>query len=204
MKLDRPVASLFDVDPPSGEMTDELDVLDSSIEIEPLERITGVVKWFDATRGFGFVTADGEGGDVLVHFSILREHGRRTLPEGARIECFAARRERGLQCRRVLAIDLTTATGPDADAAAQRNAERIDPTRLIVQAGEFEAVTVKWFNRLKGYGFLVRGGDSQDIFVHMETVRRAGIVDLMPEQRLLARIAEGRKGPLAVIVAAED
>ena len=166
----------------------------------PATVVSGAVKWFDATRGFGFIVGDDGEGDVLVHFSVLRDHGRRTLPEGARIVCEAIARSRGMQARRVLSIDLSTATGPDADLIAKKSADRIDPLALLTVAGSFEPVLVKWFNQLKGYGFVVRPGGDEDIFLHMETVRRAGIAELLPEQPLRARIAEGRKGPLAVTI----
>ena len=168
---------------------------------ETLVRLVGTVKWFDATRGFGFIVADGAKGDILVHFSVLKEHDRRSLPEGAVVECLVAEQERGLQARRVLSIDLSKAVVPELGRNVAAHTDRIDPAALLDEAGAFELVRVKWFNRLRGYGFLVReGDDSQDIFVHMETVRRGGLNDLVPDQPLRARIAVGRKGPLAVEV----
>lgn len=164
--------------------------------------VQGTVKWFDPVRGYGFMVphADSGGSDVLVHFTVVREAGRRTLPEGATISCSVVARDRGRQAKRIISIDLSTSIGPDPETAAARAADRVDPQAMIAAAGGFEAVTVKWFNRLKGYGFVVRPGSVEDIFVHMETVRRAGLVELIPGQDLRARVAPGHKGPLAVLI----
>ncbi len=161
--------------------------------------IGGVIKWFDVTRGFGFAVADDETvGDILVHFSVLQPHGRRSLPEGARVETLSVQRGRGFQAREIVSIDMTNAV--EETVRAPVSPDRVDPVAMIGAAGPFEAAAVKWFNRLKGYGFLVRGADGSDIFVHMETLRRAGIESVEPDQPLRVRVVEGRKGPLAVAV----
>ena len=162
--------------------------------------LAGTVKWFDVTRGFGFAVADDESiGDILIHFSVLQAHGRRSLPEGARVDTWSISRGRGFQAREIVLIDLTDAVEEPAPRPRAAG-DRVDPVALIEDAGPFEPVAVKWFNRLKGYGFLVRLSDGADVFVHMETLRRADIAAVEPDQPLRARVVEGRKGPLAVAV----
>jgi CspA family cold shock protein len=164
--------------------------------------VTGRVKWFDSSRGFGFLVSDQIDGDILIHFSVLREHGRRSVPEGAVIECVPVRMERGIQAKKVISIDLSSAA-PVQQKPSIPAAERADRSALADAAGDFEPVEVKWFNRVKGYGFVQRPGQSgEDIFLHMETLRSAMTADLQPGDQLEARIATSAKGMTAVEVRA--
>jgi CspA family cold shock protein len=167
--------------------------------------ITGRVKWFDATRGFGFLVSDDVEGDVLLHFSVLREHGRRSVPEGAIIECVPVRLDRGLQAKKVLSIDLSAAL-PQLPRSSIPPSERADRQALAEAAGDYEPVEVKWFNRVRGYGFLKRPDESggEDVFVHMETVRTAHLPELQPGQMLEARIAPSTKGLTAVEIRSSE
>ena len=177
---------------------------DSSPQPE-MEPITGRVKWFDATRGFGFLVSEQIDGDVLLHFSVLREHGRRSVPEGAIIECVPVRLERGLQAKKVLSIDTSSAL-PQQPRSGMPAGERADRKSLADSAGAFEPVEVKWFNRVRGYGFLKRPDEAggEDVFVHMETVRVSHLPELQPGQVLEARIAPSAKGLTAIELRAAD
>jgi CspA family cold shock protein len=193
-----PMVSAFVNDVVVGATRVDMEPEDNSPEGE-LAPITGQVKWFDATRGFGFLVSDQVDGDVLIHFSVLRDHGRRSIPEGATIECIPIRLERGLQAKKVLSIDLSTALPQQPRSSISTN-ERADRGALADAAGEFEAVEVKWFNRVRGYGFVKRADEvgGEDVFVHMETVRNAHLPELEPGQKLQARIAPSGKGLTAV------
>jgi CspA family cold shock protein len=164
------------------------------------EAISGRVKWFDIVKGYGFVTPADGGGDILVHYNLLAPIGRKSLPEGATVSVLARQGARGRQASAILDLDLSTAVGPDPDRAQERASNRQDPLDFLDQAGDFETVQVRWFNRAKGYGFLLRNDGVTQVFVHMETVRRAGLENLLPGQDLRARIFDGPKGALAVLV----
>jgi CspA family cold shock protein len=178
---------------------------EKSSDAPELAPIIGRVKWFDATRGFGFLVSDELEGDILLHFSVLREHGRRSVPEGAVIECVPVKLERGLQAKRVLSIDLSSAL-PQQPRSSIPPSERADRKALSEAAGEFEPVEVKWFNRVRGYGFLKRPDEAggEDVFVHMETVRTARLPELQPGQMLEARIAPSAKGLTAIEVRGDE
>ena len=178
---------------------------ESPAETTEMEAVAGRVKWFDATRGFGFIVSDDMEGDILLHFSVLREHGRRSVPEGTTIECVPVRLDRGLQAKRVLSIDLSTAL-PQQPRSSIPPSERADRKALSEAAGEYEPVEVKWFNRVRGYGFLKRPDEAggEDVFVHMETVRSAHLPELQPGQMLEARIAPSAKGLTAIEVRGDE
>ena len=178
---------------------------DDSSSAPELAAVTGRVKWFDATRGFGFLVSDELEGDILIHFSVLREHGRRSVPEGAIIECVPVKLDRGLQAKRILSIDLSAAL-PAQPRSSIPAAERADRRALSDEAGEFEPVEVKWFNRVRGYGFVKRPDEAggEDVFVHMETVREAHLGEIQPGQRLMARIAPSSKGFTAVEISGDE
>ena len=160
------------------------------------EPLKGRVKWFDAGKGYGFVVADDGGADILVHYNLLAPLGCKTLPEGAEIVLQAREGARGRHGTRILHIDFH-------GCVARQVAPPPRPRRRLDSGGnpeDFEQVEVCWFNRARGYGFLLRDDGATQIFIHMETVRDGGMDGLHPGQQLLARIVEGPRGPFAAAV----
>ena len=168
---------------------DTLERTGGAVHSEVVE-LAGAIKWFDVSKGFGFVVPDEDLPDVLLHVTCLRKDGFNTVLPGARIVIEAVQRDKGWQALRVLSMDESTATPPQESEASR--------THVTVQAeSPLERVQVKWFNRIRGYGFLTRGSGTPDIFVHMETLRRFGFTELRQGQTLLVRFGNGPKGVMA-------
>src|SRR6187455_3132731 len=152
--------------------------------------LTGVIKWFDVSKGYGFIVPDNGMPDILLHVSCLRRDGYQAAYEGARIVVEVLQRQKGLQAFRVVSMDDSTAIHP-AQMPPPRTHVVVTPTSGL------ERAQVKWFNRLRGFGFLTRGEGTPDIFVHMETLRRFGMTELRPGQFVLVRFGPGPKGMMA-------
>lgn len=151
--------------------------------------ISGSIKWFDVSKGYGFVVPDDGSPDILLHVTCLRAGGYQTAYEGTRICCEVLRRPKGPQVVKIISMDENTAI--HTSLLSQRTHVLVTPD------SDWELMTVKWFNRVRGFGFLSRGEETETIFLHMETLRRFGFTEVRPGQLLEVRWGIGSKGVTA-------
>jgi CspA family cold shock protein len=182
---------------PKLEVNEQEARIESHTEEAPvgLVEISGFIKWFDVSdvsKGYGFIVPDNGMPDVLLHVTCLRRDGFQTAYEGARVVAEVQERQKGFQCFRVVSMDESMAVHPSQ--LPPRTHISVTPTSGL------ERAWVKWFNRLRGFGFLTRGEGTPDIFVHMETLRRFGLTELRPGQMVLVRYGPGPKGLMAAEV----
>ncbi|MBB3987653.1 CspA family cold shock protein [Sagittula marina] len=163
-------------------------------ETEDGRVIAGKVKWFDPVKGFGFVLADEGGPDILLHANVLRNFGQSSVADGARVEIEVQRTDRGVQAVQVISIE-----PPEApEGAPLADFEHLDPE--VMEQAELEPARVKWFDKAKGFGFANVFGKSDDVFIHIEVLRRSGLADLQPGEALAIRVVDGRRGRMAMEV----
>jgi cold shock protein len=156
--------------------------------------VGGVVKWFNADKGFGFVELSDGSGDAFLHGSVLAQRGISVVQPGETVQVRVGPGHKGPHITEVLSVDTSTATPttpPRSSFRATTSSERSSGTSVE------ETGTVKWFNVDKGFGFIARDGGGKDAFVHISALERCGLAALSEGQAVVVDVVEGRKGPEA-------
>jgi CspA family cold shock protein len=165
------------------------EVLGGELAAPVTTELRGTVKWFNAVKGYGFLTPDDGSRDAFLHVTVLRQVGREDIKPGATVTCEATSGPKGLQVLRIIDVDISTCVNAIAPVppveASDGGAE---------DARGFVPGVVKWFNNERGYGFVCPQELDRDVFVHAAILRRNGVELLQPGQAVRIRIGEGPKG----------
>jgi len=162
--------------------------------VDSIKELHGHVKWFDPVKGFGFVVADSGGPDILLHANVLRNFGQSSVADNAGIRLIVQKTERGQQAVEVLEIE------PPIDAGSAGLADLVGIDEEELRSAPLEPARVKWFDKGKGFGFANTFGRDEDVFVHIEVLRRSGLADLQAGEALAIRVIEGKRGRMATEV----
>lgn len=157
--------------------------------------VEGEVKWFDPVRGFGFIISGIGGPDILLHANVLRNYGQSSVVEGTIITVRVQETERGIQAVEVVNIQSRVRE----DGVALDDIEIEDYSDI-----EMEPARVKWFDKVKGFGFVNVHGVFEDVFVHMDVLRRSGFAELQPGEAISVRLGESDRGAMALEVLSWD
>jgi CspA family cold shock protein len=160
------------------------------------DRLSGAVTWFSTSKGFGFIKPNDGTDDIFVHVSVVQRAGLESLREGATVQCEVAPGKKGRQVMRLLEIDDSTAT-PESAEGGPRGLRQTRSGFGAPPAGDPGEGVIKWFNATKGFGFITPDTGGKDIFLHASVVRRAGLMDVQPGQRVRYTAVDRDKGPEA-------
>lgn len=172
---------------------------DSTPDAANTNRQTGSVKWFDPTKGFGFVISDDGGPDILLHANVLRNFGQGSVVDGTKITMDVQHSDRGLQ-----AVEIFSLTPPSDGPEMPMMRDMEDVSAADIQARPVVPARVKWFDKIKGFGFANQFGQTDDVFVHIEVLRRCGLSDLQAGEAIGLRLIDGKRGLMAVDVVGWD
>lgn len=156
--------------------------------------VRGRVKWFDAGKGFGFVVSNDGGPDILLHANVLRNYGQSSVADGVEVELSIQKTDRGVQATEIFAIQPQV----DTEVLPLEDFSELTPEEL--RAAPLQPARVKWFDKAKGFGFANAFGCGDDIFVHVEVLRRSGLANLAPGEAISLRVIQGRRGKMAAEV----
>jgi len=165
-------------------------------DLSSMYQVRGQVKWFDPTKGFGFVVAEEGGPDILLHVNVLRNFGQSSVADGAQIEIVTHRTDRGVQ-----AIEVVSIVPPEREDTPVLS-DFADLEVGVLEDAPLDPARVKWFDKGKGFGFANVFGRPEDVFVHIEVLRQSGLADLQPGEAVAMRVIEGRRGRMAAEVVA--
>jgi CspA family cold shock protein len=166
----------------------------TDLEDGGMRQVTGLVKWFDPVKGFGFVVAETGGPDILLHVNVLRNFGQSSVADAAQIVVSVQDTDRGVQAVEVLSIE------PPVGNEDMVLSDFVDLDLDAVRSLPLVAARVKWFDKGKGFGFANIFSQPEDVFLHVEVLRRSGLADLQPGEALALRVVDGKRGRMAAEV----
>ena len=159
--------------------------------------VDATVKWFKADKGYGFVELANGQGDAFLHANALQASGHEAVPAGAKLKVLVGAGAKGAQVTRVLEVDASTAVErpPRAfgDSAPRPRRVAPDPSTAVPVTGK-----VKWFDEVKGFGFVASEDGGKDVFVHISILGPAGISHLAEGQQVNMRVVDTPKGREAI------
>lgn len=162
-----------------------------------LKLVWGLVKWFDPAKGYGFILNEEGGPDILLHANVLRNFGRSSVADQARVTVWMQPTQRGLQATEVVSIEPPLSEGPPIADLDNEVIEHLDALPL-------RPARVKWFDKAKGFGFANIFGHPDDVFLHVEVLRHSGFADLSIGEAIGIRVVEGPRGLMAAQVTSWD